>query len=180
MTARKDTAPEEPSVPEQCLVEDATKTAEQGDADEQFFLGLMYSEGYGIAQDYAQAEAWFRKAAEQGHTDAQHFLDGMYAEKYGSAAFIFDEEEFVLPTFVRRFSPADCTSPELLLAFVRLYPLDLQHVQEAFKTPEICLAAVCSDGRALKFVPEALKTKGLCRAAVRRGGRALQYVPKNL
>ncbi|MDP6486672.1 MAG: SEL1-like repeat protein, partial [Alphaproteobacteria bacterium] len=37
--------------------------AEQGVALAQFFLGLMYEEGLGVAQDAAQAAEWFRKAA---------------------------------------------------------------------------------------------------------------------
>ena len=35
----------------------------------QFNLGVMYAEGRGVAQDYAEAVRWYRKAAEQG--DAQ-------------------------------------------------------------------------------------------------------------
>ena len=48
--------------------------AEQGDADAQFNLGVMYAEGEGVARDDAEARRWYRKAAEQGHADAQHNL----------------------------------------------------------------------------------------------------------
>ncbi len=37
-----------------------------GDAIAQFDLGLMYDLGEGVAQDYAIALIWYRKAAEQG------------------------------------------------------------------------------------------------------------------
>ncbi|HHF6559516.1 TPA: tetratricopeptide repeat protein, partial [Haemophilus influenzae] len=41
--------------------------AEQGDANVQFNLGVMYAEGQGVKQDDVEAVKWFRKAAEQGH-----------------------------------------------------------------------------------------------------------------
>ena len=43
------------------------KAAEQGDADAQFNLGVMYAKGVGVPKDASQAVTWFRKAAEQGH-----------------------------------------------------------------------------------------------------------------
>ena len=51
-----------------------SKAAEQGYAQAQFNLGLMYGRGEGVRQDYAEAVNWFRKAARQGHSDAQSFL----------------------------------------------------------------------------------------------------------
>jgi hypothetical protein len=52
--------------------------AEQGDADAQIGLGILYSEGKGVPQDNSEAARWYRKAAEQGHADAQMMLGGMY------------------------------------------------------------------------------------------------------
>ena len=43
--------------------------AEQGDADAQTDLGIMYDNGFGVPQDYAEALKWYRKAAEQGYAD---------------------------------------------------------------------------------------------------------------
>ncbi len=40
--------------------------AEQGDADAQYELGLMYLEGLGVKQDNVEAYAWIRTAAAQG------------------------------------------------------------------------------------------------------------------
>ena len=57
--------------------------AQEGDADAQFNLGLMYSEGYGVSQDYKEAAQWFRLAAKQGHPDAQLNLGILYAEGAG-------------------------------------------------------------------------------------------------
>ena len=45
---------------------DVLKTAEQGNADAQFNLGLMYYAGKGVPKDDAKAEKWCRKAANQG------------------------------------------------------------------------------------------------------------------
>ena len=46
------------------------KAAEQGLANAQFNLGVMYHKGRGVPQSYEEAAKWFRKAAEQGDTKA--------------------------------------------------------------------------------------------------------------
>ena len=61
-------AGQEPTLQE---VSDIRALAEQGNAEAQFALGRMYAEGLGVAQDEADALAWYGRAAEQGHTDAQ-------------------------------------------------------------------------------------------------------------
>lgn len=53
--------------------------AEQGQADGQYYLGLMYALGKGLPRDYQKAAMWFRKAAEQGYADAQFDLGRLYA-----------------------------------------------------------------------------------------------------
>ena len=57
--------------------------AEQGDAAAQFSLGVIYAKGQGVAQDYAEAAKWYRKAAEQGYTPAQCKLGTMYVQGHG-------------------------------------------------------------------------------------------------
>ena len=52
-------------------------------ADVQFSLGLQLASGAGVAQDYAQAADWYRKAAEQNHGLAQFNLGTMYAQGQG-------------------------------------------------------------------------------------------------
>ncbi|MDG4594290.1 MAG: SEL1-like repeat protein [Candidatus Contendobacter sp.] len=61
-------------------VQAVRQKAEQGDAAAQFNLGLMYANGKGVKQDYAQARQWFQKAAEQGDAAAQFILGVMYYE----------------------------------------------------------------------------------------------------
>ena len=52
--------------------------ADQGDADAQSMLGLMYDNGQGVPKDYAQAVKWYRLAANQGYASAQANLGNMY------------------------------------------------------------------------------------------------------
>ena len=52
--------------------------AEQGDADAQYNLGMLYDDGVNVPQDAAKAAKWFRRAAEQGHVAAQSKLGVMY------------------------------------------------------------------------------------------------------
>jgi TPR repeat protein len=49
--------------------EQTKKAAEQGDAEAQNNLGLMYYEGEGVSQDYMEAAKWYRLAAEQVKAD---------------------------------------------------------------------------------------------------------------
>jgi len=44
----------------------------------------MYDSGQGVAQDYAEAAAWYRKAAEQGDAVAQFNLGSMYFKGKGA------------------------------------------------------------------------------------------------
>ena len=63
--------------------EEWKRLAEQGDAEAQFGLGVMFIEGQGVAQDDAEAAKWFRNAAEQGRAVAQFNLGVMYATSQG-------------------------------------------------------------------------------------------------
>src|SRR3990172_4103078 len=57
--------------------------AEQGDGEAQHALGVLYLNGQGVAQDYAEAAKWFRKAAEQGYTGSMNNLGVMYKNGQG-------------------------------------------------------------------------------------------------
>jgi S1-C subfamily serine protease len=50
------------------------KTAEAGDADAQYSMGLLYATGEGVPLEREQARKWMRKAAEQGDPRAQNQL----------------------------------------------------------------------------------------------------------
>jgi len=53
--------------------------AENGDADAQFQLGVMYESGQGVLRNDADAIKWYRQAAEQDDAVAQFNLGVMYA-----------------------------------------------------------------------------------------------------
>ena len=48
--------------------------ADQGVAEAQYNLGVMYARGDGVPEDEAEALRWYRLAADQGHADAQFTL----------------------------------------------------------------------------------------------------------
>lgn len=52
-------------------------------AEEQYNLGYMYDEGYGVPADDAEAVKWYRKSAEQGYDWAQISLGDMYKNGTG-------------------------------------------------------------------------------------------------
>ena len=59
------------------------RSAEQGAAEAQAALGVMYYEGIGVTQDYQEAVKWYRLAAEQGVAEAQNNLGVMYDDGIG-------------------------------------------------------------------------------------------------
>lgn len=89
--------------------------AQQGNAAAQFNLGVMYSYGQGVPQDYKEAVKWYRMAAAQGAVDAQETLGLMYMDGTGvpqdyvlshmwlaiAAANADDEEQQVLMDFLK-------------------------------------------------------------------------------
>lgn len=48
--------------------------AEAGNADAEYDLGTMYSDGHGVPRDPREAEAWWEKAANQGQAEAEFSL----------------------------------------------------------------------------------------------------------
>ncbi|MCM1047162.1 MAG: sel1 repeat family protein [Clostridiales bacterium] len=52
--------------------------AEQGNAEAQYYLGLMYDDGKGVERNPTQAAQWYEKAAKQGIAAAQSNLGAMY------------------------------------------------------------------------------------------------------
>ena len=54
------------------------KSAEQGNAIAQRFMGWHYAKGLGVEEDLEEAVKWYRKSAEQGHANAQHNLGVCY------------------------------------------------------------------------------------------------------
>jgi hypothetical protein len=57
--------------------------ADQGHAEAQSSLGVMYAKGQGVPQSDKEAAVWYRKAADQGHASAQYILGIMHAQGTG-------------------------------------------------------------------------------------------------
>ncbi len=57
--------------------------AEQGNADAQFLLGVMYASGEGVSEDKEEAAKWFRKVAELGNSNVQLLLGLAYLKGEG-------------------------------------------------------------------------------------------------
>jgi hypothetical protein len=59
-------------------IADLRRQAEQGNAETQYNLGMLYYEGHGVTQDYVAARHWWEQAAAQGNTWAQYRLEVLY------------------------------------------------------------------------------------------------------
>jgi TPR repeat protein len=68
------------------LAEDARAfrvRADQGDAEAQFKLGVLYYQGKGVPQNYSEALRWYQKSADQGYAKAQYNLSDLYYQGKG-------------------------------------------------------------------------------------------------
>jgi hypothetical protein len=72
-----------PPFPSTRQVTSIRSRAEQGDADAQYNLGIMYATGEGVPEDDAEAVRWYRLAAEQGLAAGQRNLGFMYGTGLG-------------------------------------------------------------------------------------------------
>ena len=61
------------------------KAAQEGGANAQHDVGLLYAAGDGVAQDFGEALNWWRKAAAQGNAAAHYNIGSLYAEGWGVA-----------------------------------------------------------------------------------------------
>jgi len=57
--------------------------ADQGNAEAQNSIGLMYLKGQGVPQNYTEAMRWYRRAANQGLPEARHNIGYLYAHGLG-------------------------------------------------------------------------------------------------
>jgi hypothetical protein len=66
-------------------ISDLRVAAELGHAQNQYVMGLLHEDGFGVPQDDRRAFEWFRRAAEQGLAGAQCSLGFMYLMGRGVA-----------------------------------------------------------------------------------------------
>jgi hypothetical protein len=67
--------PSKPRTPASDEVKKIQAKAEQGDADSQYQLGLLYRDGLGVSKDLQKAGEWFSRAAMLGHKAAKQELN---------------------------------------------------------------------------------------------------------
>lgn len=87
--------------------------AEQGDATAQNALGLLYTNGTGVPQNYVEAVRWFRKAAEQDLAVAQANLGWAYANGKG-----VEQDDMEALKWIRRGADKGDAYARTLLAFM--------------------------------------------------------------
>ena len=96
--------------------------AEDGDAEAQSRLGLMYRSGAGVGPNDALAFHWFRVAAEAGDPAAQHYLGLFYLSGLGTEV---DLER--ASYWLRRCAEINAPESLLSLAWFRLESNHLPH-----------------------------------------------------
>jgi hypothetical protein len=101
--------------------------AEQGHAEGQYYLGLMYAMGKGLPRDYKKAAMWYRKAAEQGYPDAQFDLGRLYAVGQGVEQDIV--QAYVLITLAARQGHKKALKTRDFMA-MQLSPQEMAEAQE--------------------------------------------------
>jgi TPR repeat protein len=58
-------------------------SAEAGQPEAEFDLGVLYAQGMGVRRDLTEASKWYRKAAEQGNAAAEFALGQLYSLGWG-------------------------------------------------------------------------------------------------
>jgi TPR repeat protein len=54
------------------------RSADNGSAEAMHRIGALYSNGFGVPQDYAEAMRWYRKSADLGYTIAMFTIGTLY------------------------------------------------------------------------------------------------------
>ena len=57
------------------------ESAQQGNADAAYALGILFLSGKGVQQSQDEALKWLRRAANAGHVDAQRFIGNIAAPR---------------------------------------------------------------------------------------------------
>ncbi len=73
-----------------------TAEAEEGNVIGEFMLGVMAEQGFGQAQDTAQAVSWYKSAADKGMASAAFNLSRFYMHGNGTAKDIGKAHDYLL------------------------------------------------------------------------------------
>ena len=76
--------------------------AENGNAEAQYRLGVMYRDGIEVPPDDDMSFSWITKAAEQGYAEAQYHLGTMYAmSRYLNNEEIPPDKEMAIEWYIK-------------------------------------------------------------------------------
>ncbi len=108
------------------------RAARKSDPLAQYYLGMLYAYGHGVARDDAMAAAWLRKAAAGGDAYARKMLHHLPEAASESRCLLSDGSEILAPLqtepnpsqeriseWVKRLSPDYQLDPALVLAVIR-------------------------------------------------------------
>ena len=106
-----------------------TKSAEQGEADAQYELALLYGYGEGVELDYEKAIQWLQKASEQRHAAAQYVL-AMY---YLAGEHINQDSEKAIELFRKSAELGDADAQCALASFYNAGEIVEHNTEQAKK-----------------------------------------------
>jgi len=89
--------------------------AARGDVAALYNLGLMYEQGYGVAQDKCRAACYYRQAAEKGQVDAQYRLGCLYYRGQGLPKDLKEAAEWYASAANQDCSPAQAALGNMYL-----------------------------------------------------------------
>ena len=89
--------------PDPAAIPELRSDAEQGDANAQINLALLYYDGRGVPQDYSMAYVWYNIAAAQGQAKAEKNHDAVAGEL--DAASLAEAQKLSKEYFKRYVEP---------------------------------------------------------------------------
>jgi TPR repeat protein len=91
------------------------KKAADGDVLAWYSLGLMYEQGYGVAQDKCQAACCYRMAADKGQVEAQYRLGSLYYHGQGVSRDVKQAAEWYKQAAEQGYTPAQAALGNMYL-----------------------------------------------------------------
>ena len=172
---------------EQKAVEWYQKAAEQGYAESQCDLGVMYEYGHGVEQNDKKAVEWYQKAAEQGYARGLCNLGTMYEDGKGVAQNYQKALELYQKAAEQEYARGQMKLAEMYYyghALNQNHKKAAEWYQKAAKNgdafAQYSLAYMYSMGRGRGVEPSMLKSYEYYRKAAKNGNStAIEYCKKN-
>ncbi len=86
---------------------EAKKAADNGDAEAELRVGIMYDTGQGVPQNFTEALKWYKLSANQGNAIAQNNLGVMYLQGEGVAQNYFEAAKWIQQSANQDYSKAE-------------------------------------------------------------------------